>query len=250
MDKPLSFQAYQHAFTAHIRDPKNAKRPQGASARRMDVYAELLYNNIESFLLACFPVLRKVLGKRKWNHLVRGFFALHRSHTPFFRQIPDEFLQFLQNEWQPREDYPDYLMELAHYEWIELALSVSVRDEQLPEFDAAGDLIDGRPLLNPVLANLAYRYPVHRIRPRAKVAQSPAYLLVFRNQDMQVRFMEQSAVSARLLALLEEGGQTGQEAVVRLAAELVQDNPDRLAGFARGYLEELRQAGAVLGALR
>lgn len=250
MDKPPLFQAYQHAFTAHIRDPKNARRPQGASARRMNVYAELLYNNIESFLLACFPVLRKVLGKRKWNRLVRDFFALHRSHTPYFRQIPDEFLQFLQNEWQPRESYPGYLIELAHYEWIELALSVSGRDEQLPEFEAAGDLIDGRPLLNPVLANLAYRYPVHRIRPRAKIAQSPAYLLVFRNSDMQVRFMEQSAVSARLLALLEEGGLTGREAVARLAAELGQANPDRLCGFARGYLEELRQAGAVLGTLR
>jgi hypothetical protein len=242
------FQKYQYAFAAHIRDPKNTKRPAGANPRRMGAYNELLYNNVESFLLACFPVARQVLGSRKWDRLVRAFFSRHRSHTPYFRQIPDEFVQFQQNNWRTEEGYPDYLPELTHYEWIELVLSVSNRDEGLPEFDALGDLVEGRPLLNPVLANLAYRYPVHRIRPRTKVAESPAYLLVFRDANFQVRFMEQSAVSARLLALLEEGHWTGREAVGQLAAELGQA-PDRLIEFARTYLEELRRAGAVLGVL-
>lgn len=249
MDKLPAFQQYQYAFTAHIRDPGSNRRPAGTDARRMGAYTELLYNNIESFLLACFPVLRKVLGSRKWARLVRAFFARHRSRTPYFRQIPDEFLQFLQNEWPPQEACPDYLLELAHYEWIELALSVSNRDEPLPEFDLAGDLIEGRPLLNPVLANLAYRYPVHRLRPRVKVAQTPTHLLVFRDTELRVRFMEQSAAGARLLALLEDGQRSGREAVAQLAKELGQDNPNRLIEFARDHLEELRAAGAVLGSL-
>lgn len=250
MDKPPLFQQYQYAFTAHIRDPKNARRPPGASARRMDVYNSLLFNNIESFLLACFPVLREVLGKRKWTRLVRAFFAQHRSRTPYFRQIPDEFLQYLQNGWQQMEGHPDYLLELAHYEWIELVLSVSNRDERLPEFDAEGDLIEGRPLLNPVLANLAYRYPVHRIRPRAKISELPTHLLVFRDAGMQVCFMEQSTASARIVALLEADPLTGREAVGRLALELGQPATEELIGFARGHLEALRSAGAVLGTLR
>lgn len=244
------FQQYQYAFTAHLRDPRNARRPAGTEASRMGAYAELLYNNIESFLLACFPVLRQVLGSRKWSRLVRAFFAQHRSHTPFFRQIPEEFLQFIQSAWQPQEGYPDYLLELAHYEWIELVLSISNRDEQLPEFDAGGDLLAGRPLLNPVLANLAYRYPVHRIRPRARVKPVPTYLLAIRDAGLQVRFMEQSAVSARLLALLEEGGRSGREAVAQLAKELGHEDPGRLIDFARGHLDALHRAGVVLGVLR
>jgi hypothetical protein len=244
------FQQYQYAFTAHLRDPGKARRPAGADARRMGAYSELLYNNIESFLLACFPVLRQVLGSRKWSRLVRAFFAQHRSHTPFFRQIPDEFLQFIQSAWQPQQGYPDCLLELAHYEWIELVLSISNRDEQLPEFDAMGDLMQGRPFLNPVLANLAYRYPVHRIRPRARVKPAPTYLLVFRDAGLRVRFMEQSAVSARLLALLEEGGRSGREAVAQLAKELGHDDPGRLTEFACGHLEALRMSGVLLGTLR
>lgn len=249
MHKLPAFQQYQYAFAAHIRDPLHARRPAGTAARRMRVYNELLFNNIESFLLGCFPVLRKVLGGRKWRRLVRAFLAQHRCHTPYFRQIPDEFLQFLQNAKLSEGGYPDYLLELAHYEWMELALSVSSRDEQLPAHDPAGDLIEERPLLNPVLASLAYAYPVHRIRPRARVARASTYLLVFRDAGMQVRFMEHSAAGARLLALIEEGSSSGREAVVALAAELGQDQPDRLIEFARSHLEELRAAGAVLGTL-
>jgi len=92
-----AFQQYQFDFSAHIRNPKENPRPQGVEARRMKIYNELLYNNLEGFLLACFPVLQRILGSRKWAKLVREFFAEHRCHTPFFRQIPDEFVQYLQN---------------------------------------------------------------------------------------------------------------------------------------------------------
>jgi len=171
MNKPTvlpEFQRYQLAFTAHIRDPKAHPRPAGVEARRMKIYNELLFNNIESFLLACFPVLRKMLGTRKWAKLVRVFFSTHRSRTPYFRQIPDEFIQFLQNEWTPPADAPPYLLALAHYEWIELVLSVSNRSADRT-FNATGDLMEGVPLLNPVLTNLRYDWPVHRIAPRRKV---------------------------------------------------------------------------------
>jgi len=162
------FQRFQFEFTAHLRDPKAQPRPAGVEARRMKVYNELLYNNLEGFLLACFPVLRQVLGAGKWARLVRAFFAAHRSRTPYFRQIPDEFIQFLQNEWTAPEDAPPYLLALAHYEWIELVLSVSNRSPDRA-FDTAGDLMEGVPLLNPVLANLRYDWPVQRIAPRRKV---------------------------------------------------------------------------------
>lgn len=102
----MDFQRYQRAFTARIRDPKANDRPQGAPPKRMKVYEELLYNNLEGFLLACFPVCRKILGVRRWNRLVRAYFREHTSHSPYFRQIPEEFLKYLQDEWTRPEDYP------------------------------------------------------------------------------------------------------------------------------------------------
>ena len=245
--QPLpEFQRYQYAFTAHIRDPKAQPRPAGVEARRMKVYTELLYNNIEGFLLACFPVLRQVLGARKWSALVRDFFRTHHSHTPYFRQIPDEFIQFLQGEWTPPAAYPPFTLALAHYEWIELVLSVSTRSADRA-FDPAGDLRDGVPLLNPVLANLRYDWPVHRIAPRRKTQPAETHLLVFRNADDQIQFSEINAFTARLLTLLEPGSVSGRAALEQIADE--SRHPDRALMVQAGgaLLDDLRARGAILG---
>jgi hypothetical protein len=240
------FQRYQYAFTAHIRDPEAQPRPAGVEARRMKIYTELLYTNLEGFLLACFPVLRKVLGSRKWAALVRDFFRTHRSHTPYFRQIPDEFIQFLQNEWTPPAGYPPFTLALAHYEWIELVLSVSTRSAE-GAFDPTGDLLDGVPLLNPVLASLRYDWPVHRIAPRRKTQPAETHLLVFRDTDDRVQFSEINGFTARLLALLEPGKLSGRAALEQVADE--SRHPDRALVVQAGgaLLNDLRAQGAILG---
>ena len=243
------FQRYQLAFTAHIRDPKANPRPAGVEARRMKIYNELLYNNIESFFLACFPVLRQVLGTRKWAKLVRAFFSTHRSHTPYFRQIPDEFVQFLQNEWVPPEGYPPYLLALAHYEWIELVLTVSNRSVDC-SVDAAGDLLDGVPILNPVLASLRYDWPVHHIAPRRKVQPAETYLLVFRDSDDRVAFTEINAFTARLLALLDPGTLSGRAALEQVAVESRHPDPALILQAGDALLKDLRVRGAILGTCR
>jgi uncharacterized protein len=252
MNKPAAppeFQRFQRAFTAHIRDPKAHPRPAGVEARRMKIYNELLVNNVEGFLLACFPVLRQVLGTRKWNRLVRDFFATHRSRTPYFRQIPDEFIQFLQDEWTPPEGYPPYLLALAHYEWIELVLSVSSRAVERA-FDAEGDLMQGVPLLNPVLANLRYDWPVQRIAPRRKVQPAETFLLVFRDAEDAIQFSEINAFTARLLTLLEPATLSGRAALERIATESRHPDPELILQGGAGLLQDLRARGAILGACK
>ncbi len=247
-----AFQAFQFAFARHIRDPKTHPRPAGVPARRMKIYNELLFNNLESFLLACFPVLRQTLGKRKWTALVRDFFATHRCRSPYFRQIPDEFIQYLQNERGVRETDPRFLLELAHYEWIELVLSVSSL-EPPTSVDHAGDLLDGIPVLNPVLALLQYAYPVHRIGPRFKPAappEEPTRLLVFRDASFNVRFLQLNAASARLLALLEPGTHSGRQVLERLATELGHPQPSQVVAFGAQQLKQLAAIGAILGTRR
>lgn len=249
MNKPSAlpeFQRYQHAFTAHIRDPKTHPRPPGVAARRMKIYNELLYNNIEGFLLACFPVLRQVLGTRKWARLVRAFFSTHRSHTPYFRQIPDEFVQFLQNEWTPPDGYPPFILALAHYEWIELVLSVSNRSADCA-VDATADLLDGVPLLNPVLANLRYDWPVHRVAPRRKMQPAETFLLVFRDAADQIQFSAINAFTARLLTLLESGSLSGRAALQQIATESRHPDPDLILRAGGELLQDLRTRGAILG---
>lgn len=245
------FLRFQVAFAAHIRDPKGCPRPRGIEARRMKIYNELVYNNIESFLLTCFPVLRKALGVRRWAQLVRTFIATHRSHSPFFRQIPDEFIQFLQTEWTRPAAYPEFVLELAHYEWIELVLSVSTRAPDWSRInpDPAGDLLEQRPVLNPVLASLHYRWPVHRIRPRARITPTETCLLVFRDAGDQVQFIEINAFTARLLDLLVTAELTGQAALEMIAAESRHPAPEIVIQGGLAVMQDLRKRGALLGVL-
>jgi uncharacterized protein len=241
------FQRFQYAFTAHIRDPKVNRCPRGVEAQRMKIYRRLVYNNIESFLLSCFPVLRKVLGTRRWRRLVRTFLAIHRSRSPFFRQIPDELIQFLQTECTSLADYPEFMLELAHYEWIELALSISIIVPDWEGIDPEGSLLEQRPVLNPVLANLCYRWPVHRIGPRARIMPVETYLLVFRDTSDQIRFTEINAFTARLVRLLETTEYTGQTALEIIAAESRHPSPEVVIQGGLEIMLDFRARGALLG---
>ena len=249
----MDFQRYQREFTAHIRDPKGANRPKGVPARRMKVYNELLYNNMESFLLSCFPVCRQVLGKRRWDRLARAFFRDHTNHTPFFRQIPDEFLKYLQEEWVSGDDYPAFLPELAHYEWVELELDTSDREEDASTFDPGGDLLMGRPVLNPVMRVLAYRWPVHQLSHRYKPAEPPAqptFTLAFRDKDHHVSFTLINSATARLLILLQESDNLTGLAVLGLLEAEMSLPAGALHAHGADLLDDLRRQGTILGAAR
>lgn len=248
-----TFQQYQLDFTAHIRNPKEVPRPQGVEARRMKIYNELLYNNLEGFLLACFPVLHRILGQRKWAKLVREFFAEHRCHTPFFRQIPDEFVQYLKNERGQRDDDPAFLLDLAHYEWIELNLSVSTLEIDLGQVDETGDLMEGMLVLNPILSLQTYQFPVHRISPKFKPDAShkeETHVAILRNRNDAVKFVLINAVTKRFLELLQSAPMTGKEALLQIAKDLNHPDPEVVLKGGIDMMQMLKQSEVILGTKR
>jgi hypothetical protein len=245
-----SFQQYQFAFTRHIRNPSLNKRPKGVEARRMKVYNGLLFNNLEGFLLACFPVLRKVLGQRKWTKLVRAFFTEHRCHTPFFRQIPDEFIHYLNNERGIQEEDPVFIQELAHYEWVELTVAISNKSVDHDLLNPLGDLMSGCPVLTPWMSLQSYAYPVHRISPRFKPTEAEkeaTHFVISRNAEDQVKFIVLNPVSLRLLELLQTSTLTGEAALLQIATELQHPNPAVVLAGGLDILKSLRDAQVILG---
>lgn len=247
MNAPLPFQAFQFELARHLRSPRNAGRPAGVAPRRAGIYRELVRNNLEGFLLACFPVTRTLLGPRRWQRLVNVFFRDARCHTPYFREIPREFLDWLLTTEALPVALSAWVGELAHYEWAELA--VDVMETAAPQdYAADSDLLSNRPVLAPALMNLAYAWPVHRIgrdwRPRKAQA---TYLLVFRDAADTVQFVQLNPVSARLVALVQAEGLTGHAACLRIAGELGYPNPDALLMHGAQLLNQLRAAGAILG---
>lgn len=245
---PAHLREQQLELTRHLRDPQHVAAPSGIEDRRLAIYRDLLFNNIESLLGGNFPVIRRLLGDVHWKALVRAFYRDHRSQTPLFPEIAREFLRYLES--QPRLD-PPFLLELAHYEWVELALQISEARAGDAAHDAEGDLLDGAPVLSPLAWPLAYRWPVHRLGPEHQPdapSATPTLLLLRRESDGNVRFSELSPLAFRLLARLgEEPALSGREQLQALAQEAGLPADDAFIAQGRQLLEQMRGSGVILG---
>ena len=240
----LAFQEFQHQMAAHLRDPHHTRRPPGVPGRRMRVYNELLFNNVCGFLDSCFPVSRQLLGEARWRRLCRTFYRDWPSHTPWFREIPREFVRYL-SEHHIAQPLPVWLADLARYEWAELA--VDVMDVTPPPHDPQGDMMLSSVCLNPARVDVVSPWPVHRIGPDWQPRHAePTFLVVFRDAQLDVQFAEINAVTAHVLSLLDQG-LTGQQAFAQLAIDMKHPDPQALQGFGQQLLISLREQGVLLG---
>lgn len=236
----------QLALAGYLRNPERVPPPPGVEARRLKIYRDLIYNNIESFISNGFPVLRSLYSDVAWHALVRQFIDGHRCHTPYFLEISQEFLRFLLERHRPGPEDPPFIAELAHYEWVELALSVA--EEDLPPATVAGDPMQAVVQLSPLAWVLAYSFPVHRIGADCRPAGpgDPVYLVVYRDREDVVRFMALNAATARLLELARDNqAGSGAELLQQLAVELGMDQ-ETVVGFGRAQLADFADRAVIV----
>ncbi len=248
------FQQLQYAFAGHIRDPEAVEIPAAIEPRRMKIYSELFFNNVEGMLSNNFPVFRSLLSEQDWLALIRGFFATHQCRTPYFLELGQELMTYLETHPHAHPANMPFLLELLHYEWVELALDISQESLPLSHVDANGDLLSGHPVQSPLAWLLSYQFPVHQISPDFQPqapSTTPAFLLVYRNREDRVKFMEVNPVTGRLLYLLSEDEQlTGLQALEQIAGEMQHPDPEIVVQGGLQTLEQLRSSGIVLGTQR
>jgi hypothetical protein len=108
----------QLGMAKYLRNPEQCEAPVGVEPRRLKIYQDLIYNNVEGFLSSGFPVLRTLYCSDDWHSLSRLFIQQHQCHSPYFLEISQEFLTFLLQEHSHRACDPIFITELAHYEWV------------------------------------------------------------------------------------------------------------------------------------
>lgn len=245
------FTQQQYQFTAHIRDPENSPLPEGVENRRMAIYRDLLFNNINSFLESSFPVIRSLYSDDNWTKLARSFFATHKSKSPYFLEISQEFLAFIDSEYHPDHDDPPFLQELAHYEWVELALMVAEETVDLSKLNLHGDLLQEIPVVSTLAWPLSYQWPVHQLGPDYQpeaIPEHPTYLIVYRDTADEVNFIEANPVTARLMQLMQDNEQTsGKQLLEQIAVELGHPDPDLVLQGGHQTLLKLHKADIILG---
>lgn len=248
-DAPERLKAQQFAFAAHLRDPQAVDAPADLEDRRLQVYRELFFNNIEGLLSGNFPVIARVLAGERWTTLVRDFYRDHRCHTPLFPELGREFLRYL--ETRTGRD-PPWLLELAHYEWVELALSLDENEIDAVDCVRDGDLLEGVPVPSPLAWPLAYSWPVQQIRPEFQPTEPPAqptFLLVVRDRVDRVQFKAIDALGFQLLQRLHDNaaGLSGRDLLRALGREAGAPDLDAFVAGGARLLRQLRERDAILG---
>lgn len=246
-----AFIRVERDFAAHLRNPEQVSAPADIEDRRLQIYRDLVYNNVAGFLDSGFPVLKSILPSQRWHEIVRDFLACHVSESPYFVDIPAEFLDYLDREFEAADGDPPFLHELAHYEWMELVVDISREEIPRTAVKAAGDLLEGIPVVSPLVHVLAYDWPVHHIsadfQPEQPLEQ-PVWLLIYRDSEDEVRFMEINAVTARLLALLQDNNERcGRAVLEQIATELGASDSGPIISFGHETLENLRTRDIVPG---
>jgi hypothetical protein len=244
----MAFQKLQRQFLAHCRNPEQQPIPTGFDPQGTAIYVDLLYNKFNDSLTACFPVTYAILGEGVWQGLLKDFITEHRCLSPYYRQIPDEFVQYLQSERQVTNDLP-FLAELAHFEWIELVLSIAealpVENESLSDVQLMEEVL----VFTPVLKLMHYVWPVQQLNPRYQPDELPSvatHILGFRNAEDQVQFVALNPATANLMLKLQNG-RTAKQALQEFGKNLQPLELANLMLFGKDILRDLYCQGAIIG---
>jgi len=257
-DSLPSFLNYQHQFVDYLRNPQNDESLAASLPTRINIYAKLLHSKIDASLHTCFPITHELLGATLWQELVQEFIKVHRCQSPLYREIPDEFIDYLMHE-NPDLELPEFIIDLAHYEWMELVLETEKPANANPIFSIDDDLLTVTPALNPILHLLHYRFPVQSISPADEYwknwknrptpyAQESVILAGIRDADFKIYFIELNAVTARLIELMQEGLSTSEQVLLELAAELHYADHETILPFGIDILQQLKTQHIIIGA--
>ena len=187
-----------------IRFPKQTSEQDQDTQRRLSIYQSLFFNNVEGFIRNGFPVLHSLYGSDNWQQLVRAFFQQHPCRSPYFIDISKEFVEFLSNAYEPTSSDPVFLKELAHYEWLELALSVRKTDSPVTYWQ--GETIPDYVRSSPLSELAGYAYPVHMIGPdfQPEAPGEQHFYLLYRDSEHHVGFQHLNPLAALTFDLLNQ----------------------------------------------
>ena len=247
----VDFKQVQRQLADHLRDPQHCPPPEGLEDRRLNIYRRLFFKNMLGFISRGFPVLKSLYAEDDWHALVRSFYSHHQCHSPYFTDIAKEFVVYLEQEHTARACDPPYLYELAHYERVELVVSIAEDNSDPSLINSKGDLMEGQPVLSPLAQWHGYRWPVHRISRDYRPVENNSeiyWVAICRDAEYRVRYMLLSAATVLLLDYLSEHpNSSGRDAITAIAEKHYPNNIEAALANAPQLFKDLCQKGILLG---
>lgn len=195
----LSFQKTQTEFCQWIRSPTDIQLNE-CQQQRLQIYHELIYNNICSFIDVVYPITRSLLPESLWQELCQDFFQNAQCDSPFYNDISLQFKEYIaKSDKKYLENYP-WLMELLQFEWLELYLDTMELEEKKTIHQQLDEWY-----LNATVWILIYQYPVYQWYEGMSIAQikiDPNAILAWRDERDQIFIHPISPIHALLIEQL------------------------------------------------
>lgn len=237
------FREQQYQFAAQLRQPEMPVA-DGLNPRRLQVYRELVANNISGFINNTFPLSRKLTGEL-WQPLLMEFIARHHCSSPLFLDIPATFVSYIQQHYpQGLTDKP-FLPELLHYEWLELAVATCEAALLQPWRGA----LTAPVYLSAAAIAVNYTFPVQLIGEAYQPLHAPAAstsLLLYRDANDDVTFMSITPLLCQALHILgSHPGANTEQWLQEIAAHYPEWPKAQLQRGLLALLPELSERGVI-----
>lgn len=218
MQLPESTFTYQSKLAAFCRTGELDSIP-GIRQENISHYRRLVYNVVDDMLQSAYPLTNELLTDEEWDNMVTSFFRDHPCQSPQVWNMPKELIVYLDNGLHPLTVKYPFLLELLHFEWIEVDLFM-MADKTVPAKDNGNILID-KLVINPEHCLLTLTFPVHQKRA-ADINNSDTghyFVAAHRNKEGEVLFTSLSPALSRLLEYLEDAPASVPETLYRFETE-------------------------------
>lgn len=134
MIQPNDSAIFQKLFANSIRNI-NMPAPEQLDEYRLQIYRRLIHNNIRQFLELCFSDSMQFFDAIKWQQLQQKFVAEAVPQSPFFSDIPQQFLDYIYT--LPVGDRAtEAILEMMDFEVGLLKAEITITPEVKEEWDA------------------------------------------------------------------------------------------------------------------
>lgn len=226
---------------------EDAEAMHALGAKRLTLYRRLVRRGLESAIRIQIPRTAARVGDRFADD-VRNFFDEEMPVSHYLRDVAFEFVDWVGPRWREDAAVHAYLVDLARHELVAFDVAGSPARRSAPVRPELS--LEESVVFDPVAKIVRYDHAVHRLRAAEDATDVPeavaTSLLVYRDEEHDVRYLELTRLAARIVERLMEGEVLG-EAIQRAAVdEGTPLEPTILDGAAR-VLADLAERGVLLG---
>jgi hypothetical protein len=233
-------------------------RELGGQSSRWQAYRRMARARFYQTIDHAFERLIGAIGAERFRKLVDKFLAEDPPRSPYLRDLPGEFLRFVERRTALFDEppaLPPYALDLMRYEWAEL--DVAYAHEEVRPDDVVPLDMERSAVLSPAHRLLDLEYPVHTMGTEgahATLERVVTHLCLYRDRNTHdVETLELTPVAATMLGAMARAANDGAGAtplvqVVRHAAERHGSSVD--VAFVEALstlLADLTERGVLLG---